>query len=253
MTKESLLQNDAAPFKKVVYSLLVLIMLVALAAVIFDQQYNNVPESALHAANLVLHVGIPLDADNSWLLVLFSIAGGVITIYLILIFIQAVYTGALKKSIQEARLVKKLKEFSNHYIVCGGGSLGTSVGEALVKRGLSVVVLDKDNERVADLNRQNVPAIEGDCFDASYLKQAGIMKARGVIACLNDDGDNLLLTMLVKELNPNTKVIAEATYGKYAAQLKRAGADHVVLPREIGGLYIAKLAAGGSSAGVHAP
>ena len=246
-------QQSTAPVRKVVFSLMALVILIALAAVVIDHERRNPAESYLTAVNLVLHVGIPPDAENGWLLLLFSIAGGVIIIYLVLMLVQAVYTNAMKKSIDEARRMKKVKEFSGHYIICGGGSLGFSVGKTLAKRGLPVVVLDKDDERVAEMNAANIHAMEGDCFNNDFLRQAGLMKAKTVIACLKDDGDNLLLTMLVKELNPNVKVIAEATYEKYATQLRRAGADEVVLPREIGGRYIAKLATGGSSAGVHTP
>lgn len=252
-TNTAVLQSSTASVRKVVFSLIVLVILIALAAVVIDQQRGNPAESYLSAVNLILHVGIPQDAENGWLLLLFSIAGGVIIIYLVLMLVQAVYTNAMKKSIDEARRMKKVKEFSGHYIICGGGSLGFSVGKTLAKNGQPVVVLDKDDERVAEMNAADIPAVEGDCFNNDFLKKAGLMKAKIVIACLNDDGDNLLLTMLVKELNPNVKVIAEATYEKYAIQLKRAGADEVVLPREIGGRYIAKLAMGGSSTGVHAP
>lgn len=249
----TVLPDSTATVKKVVFSLIVLIVLIALAAVVIDQQKNDPAESYVNAINLVLHVGISPDADNAWLLVLFSIAGGIIIIYLALLLVQAMYTNAMKKSIDEARRMKKIKEFSNHYIICGGGSLGFSVGKTLSTRGLPAVVLDKDDERVAEMNAADIPALEGDCFNNEFLKEAGIMKAKTVIACLNDDGDNLLLTMLVKELNPNVTVIAEATYEKYASQLKRAGADEVVLPREIGGRYMAKLAVGGSSTGVQTP
>lgn len=255
MSDDSLLQASAtaATTKKVAVSIIALIALLAGATMLLNEQEKNPATAFSHAVNMVLHLGIPEGAEENGFLVLFSIAGAVVTVYLILIFISALYTNAIKKGLKEAKLVKKIQELSNHYIICGGGSLGFSVGTALVKRGLPAIVIDTDNERVAELNAADVSAIEGDCFDKECLRKAGVMKAKTVIACLNDDGDNVLVTMLVKEMNPNVKVIAEATYEKYVNQLKRAGADEVVLPREIGGMYIAKLAAGGSSSGVAAP
>ncbi len=140
----SLVQAPATT-KKVVFSIIMLVALLAAATILLTKQQNgqqNPGEAFSNAINIVLHLGIPSDAQDSGLLVLISIAGAVITVYLTLIFVRAVYTDAMKKSVQEAKLVKKINELSNHYVICGGGSLGFSVGKALVKRGRAAVVID---------------------------------------------------------------------------------------------------------------
>ncbi len=241
---ETLQDKDVATLKKIIISLLLLVGLLAAGTFLFFRQTGNLPQSLLKAVKLVLHVD---PGSGGAVMFLLSVAGAIISIYVIMVIINIFYTDKLKKSIEEARLLKKISKLKDHYIICGGGSLGFSVGRALVKKGMSVVAIEADNERVSELNNAGILAFEGDCFEKSYLEKVQIKKAKMVIACLNDDGDNLLVTLLVKEMNPDVRVIAEATFEKYITQLKRAGADQVIVPREISGIYIAKVAAAGAA------
>jgi voltage-gated potassium channel len=193
---------------------------------------------------LVTHIDIPMESkDAAAALFLLSFLGAVVSIYIILILINIFFTGRFKKSVEEARTLKKIQQMKDHYVILGGGSLGASVARALLDKGRQAVVLEKDNETAVELNHQGIPTLEGDCFDREYLETVGVKKARTVVACLNHDGDNLLLTLICKEMNPKVKVIVEATMEKYVGQMKKVGADRVVLPRKIGGTYMAEVAA----------
>jgi voltage-gated potassium channel len=66
--------------------------------------------------------------------------------------------------------------------------------------------------------------------------EAGIERARGVISALTDDRDNLYVTVTARALNPTARIVSKAIDGRAEAKLRRAGADSVVFPNQIGGM-----------------
>lgn len=235
-------KEDSATFRKIFFAVVALIALVGIAAWLLFTQTQNWGSALIGAMELVFHTEFPMGNPNvAWLFVI-SVFGAVMSIYILIVIIDIFFMGRFTKSIEEAKNMKKMQKLENHYIILGGGSLGTAVAKSLHEKGKKLIVIEADNERVNELNHQGLLALEGDCFEREYLNAAGILKARMVIACLNDDGDNLLVTLLSKEMNPHVKVIAEATMDKYAQQLKKVGADRVIVPRKISGAYIAEIA-----------
>ena len=238
----SLVDQEKQVLKKVLGSVLGLVVLIAIGAFYLFQKTGNARFSLVEAMKLVTHLQIGIGGSGSLLFFLLSFLGAILSIYLIITLINIFFTDRLKKNIQEARTMRTVAGLKNHYLILGGGSLGASVARSLKEKGKPVVVIEADNERVAELNKQGILAFEGDCFEKTYLTKAKVTLAKVAIACLNDDGDNLLATSLLKELNPNIKVVAEATFEKYASHLKKVGADEVVVPRDISGVYMAKMA-----------
>ena len=235
-------KEDAVTFRKIFFAVVILIVLVGVAAWLIFSQTANWGSALIDAMELVFHTEFPADNPYvAWLFVI-SVLGAVMSIYILIVIIDIFFMGRFTKSMEEARNMKKMQKLENHYIILGGGSLGTAVARALQEKGKKLIVIEADNERVNELNHQGILALEGDCFEREYLNAAGILKARMVIACLNDDGDNLLVTLLAKEMNPGVKVVAEATLDKYAQQLKKVGADRVIVPSKISGAYIAEIA-----------
>jgi voltage-gated potassium channel len=234
--------KDGGVFKKIAFSILLLVGMIGAAASIIYQSTGNIRLAVTRAMSIVAHIEIPQSQGAFWLFIL-SVGGAVVSIYIVLILIDILYSGKLFKAAQEGKHLKQLHNMKNHAIICGGGSLGTSVARRLNKsKKKDVVVIESDNERVRELTHEGLLAVEGDCFDKTYLAAMGVRRARVLVACLNDDGDNLLVTLLAKELNPKIKIIAEATFEKYVTQMQKAGADVVIVPRDIGGKYMADVA-----------
>lgn len=237
-------QHDYATFKRIFITLLLMVMLIGTGAYFLYKDSGNIQGAVVQSMELVTHIKIPKGEVHGGIMFLLSFGGAVLSIYIILVLINIFYTGRFKKGLEEARILKKIKKMTDHYIVLGGGSLGTSVAASLAEKGMKVIVLEADNEKVIELNHKGIPALEGDCFDREYLQTVGVPKARMILCCLNDDGDNLLTTIIAKEMNPEIKVVAEATFEKFAVELRKAGADRVIVPRKISGSYMAEVAAG---------
>ena len=73
------------------------------------------------------------------------------------------------------------------------------------------------------------------------LNSAGIQRARAIITTLPNDADNVFISLTARELNPNIKIIARASDEKSGQKLRRAGANHVVMPDALGGLHMAQI------------
>jgi voltage-gated potassium channel len=119
-----------------------------------------------------------------------------------------------------------------HVIVCGWGRVGREVAEFLTNAGRSVVVVDRDADRLGEVPYATV---QGDVTDDEILRQAGIERAATLVAALDTDADNLYVTVAGKSMRPDLQIIARARNESSEPKLVRAGADRVVNPQQLGG------------------
>ena len=103
---------------------------------------------------------------------------------------------------------KKIADLTNHYIICGYGKMGKYICEALAEQHASFVVIEKEFDRTEALRQCRYPYIEGDATTDDALLQAGIMRARGLVAALSNDADNVFTTLSAKVLNPKIFIVA---------------------------------------------
>lgn len=136
---------------------------------------------------------------------------------------------------------KKIERLKDHYIVCGVGQVGLHIINELYATGRNSVVVVQDVERIARLEERfpEQVYVEGDPIEDTVLKKAGIEKALGLFAALDDDNKNLVISLSARQINPNIKVVASCHNNMNAEKMKRAGATAVVSPTLIGGLRMA--------------
>lgn len=122
------------------------------------------------------------------------------------------------------------------YLVCGYGVTGRIVVHKLVNRDIRAVVVDVRQERIDDLEMDNLSLpVPGLCADASLpdvLKDAGLQHAKciGVLALTNDDNCNLAISIASKLLVPSRMVISRTEADVTTANLLSFGTDLVVDP-----------------------
>src|SRR5512134_2553094 len=102
-----------------------------------------------------------------------------------------VVEGELRDAFGRRRRTRMLEKLSGHEIVCGWGRMGQAVVEELVREGRRFVVIERAPEKVARLHERGFPVVEGDAVAEDILKLAGVVRARGLVACLNDDAHNV--------------------------------------------------------------
>jgi voltage-gated potassium channel len=139
---------------------------------------------------------------------------------------------------RSSNMVKKL---SDHVIVCGYGQVGSSAATTLCESGRQVVIIDGNTERIRSALETDMAAIEGDATQDETLVEAGVARAESIIVTTGDDSLNLFIVLSSRSLNPDLYIIARANQAINAEKLRRAGANRVVSPYEIGGKHMANI------------
>ncbi len=153
---------------------------------------------------------------------------------------QTVIELELKEVFGKRRVKRMIDKLENHYIVCGFGRVGRGAAAELKRSGAPFVVVDRDESRVERAVRAGMLAMTGDSTSDETLKEAGIERARGVVAALATDADNLFLVLSAKTLNPMVNVSARSGEEEAEQKLRRVGADVVFTPYNITGYRLAQ-------------
>jgi Trk K+ transport system NAD-binding subunit len=109
----------------------------------------------------------------------------------------------------EAVFGLRRKKMHNHVIVCGLGNVGVRIIEHLKRLDVDVVGIEKNGESrfLVHARKMNVPVIIGDMRDGAVLEEAGLAKARGLVAACNEDVINLETGLLAREQRPELRVV----------------------------------------------
>lgn len=179
---------------------------------------------------------------RSFTMVLLVFGTGVL-VYFASTITAFIVEGDLKDILSKARLKKRIKRMKDHIIVCGTGSTGRHIVEELIKTLQPVVAIDRNVETLKEIADAHPKAdyayLVGDATDDDVLNAAGLPVARGVVAALSSDKDNLYVVVSARQINPQCRIIARCAELGHVEKIKRAGADGVVSPNFIGGMRMA--------------
>jgi voltage-gated potassium channel len=178
-------------------------------------------------------------------------AGRIFNSFLILFGVSAMFfaVGAVTQTIIELELqdhfgkrrTKRLIEkMENHVIVCGFGRVGRSAAAELQRSAVPFLVIDRSQERFDRATAAGMPVLIADSTRDESLRQAGVHRARGLIAALATDADNLFVVLSAKALNPKLTVVTRAAEEESEEKLRRAGADTVFAPYSMAGNRLAQ-------------
>ena len=153
-----------------------------------------------------------------------------------------IFDGELAIYIKTYRVDKKINKLKDHVIIVGYGRNGEQAAMELEENGVEFVILDKRDNVISRLRENpNLLYIKGDATHEEILEQAGISRARALIATTPNDADNVFVVLTARSINPGLTVISRASELESQMKLKRAGATNVIMPERIGGQRMAKL------------
>lgn len=138
------------------------------------------------------------------------------------------------------RVKKMIDTLKGHYIVCGFGRVGRGAAGELSRAGVPFVIIDRDEEKVEGAIKAGMLAVLADSNRDETLMEVGIMRAKGLIATLATDADNLFLLLSAKGLKPGLSVCARIDHEGSEQKFRRAGADFVFAPYDITGSRMAQ-------------
>jgi voltage-gated potassium channel len=150
--------------------------------------------------------------------------------------------GDLRNVLFARNLKKRIKRMKDHVVVFGAGSTGRNVIEELLTTGVPVIAVDKIEEELREIADKFPKAefsyIVGDGTDDDVMAQVNIPTARGLVAALSSDKDNLYLTVSGRQMNPQARIVARCAELSHVEKIRRSGADAVVSPNFIGGMRL---------------
>jgi voltage-gated potassium channel len=184
----------------------------------------------------------PLSAAGQVFTVVLLVAGVSTALYTFTLLATVVVEGGLPKRLQRRRVARMLDTIKDHFIVCGYGRIGSIVAERFRQQGVVYVVVERDPERLQAAIDAGALAVEADASREDALKRVGIDRARGLIAAVGTDAENVYTVLTARVLRPDLFIVGRAETEDATEKLKRAGADRVIAPYQIGAVQIAQTA-----------
>lgn len=186
----------------------------------------------------------PLSSSGK-IFTIFLVGSGVFVVtYSISFLVSLLAEGRAGEFLLRRRVKMELREIENHFIICGCGVVGSEVVEYFARTREKFVVIERDEEKIKEIlkNYPDLLFIVGDATREDLLKEAGIERARGLLALLGSDADNVYTVITARFMNSHLRIVARAIQPESIEILKRAGADYVICPQKIGGLRLAAAA-----------
>ena len=156
--------------------------------------------------------------------------------------VELVVEGTIRGYFGRRRMEAAIRRLNGHYVLCGYGRVGRQVAAEFALDDTPFVVIEQDPETVEECVVEGYLVLLGDASDDSLLEEAGIRRARGLVAAVDSDADNVFVVLSARKLNPKLHIVARAGSDESAAKLEIAGADRTLSPYAVGGRRLASLA-----------
>ena len=177
---------------------------------------------------------------------LFTVAlifGGVGTLfYTVTLLATIIVEGGLHQRLERRRTARMLEQIKDHFIVCGYGRIGSIIAAELHQQGVPLAVIERDPERVRQAVDRGWLALEADASREEVLAKAGIHRARGLITAVGTDAENVFTVLTARVMRPDLFIIARVESDDAEHKLRRAGADRVISPYQIGATQMVQTA-----------
>jgi len=184
------------------------------------------------------------DLDTSgqlWTMVLLITGVGTL-FYAAISAVEIAVEGAVQGYFERRRMRARLNRLNDHYILCGFGRVGRQVAHEFTIEEVPFVIVDQNLDKVEECREKGYLALLGEASDDTILEEAGIRRARGLVAAVNSDADNVFVVLSARKINPGLHIVARTSTEESAAKLEIAGADRTLSPYAVGGRRLASLA-----------
>jgi len=162
--------------------------------------------------------------------------------YTFTLLATVVVEGGIPARLERRRRQRMLDNLKDHFIVCGYGRIGAIIVDELRRQQVPYVVIERNHERVQAVMEAGGLAVEADASSEEVLTRLGIARARGFIAAVGTDAENVYAVLTARVLRPDLYIIGRAETEDAERKLLRAGANRVVSPYRIGARELAQTA-----------
>jgi voltage-gated potassium channel len=240
-------KSTVNPFRRLLPIAIALLAIALIGIVGFMAIEHWTPlESAYMVVITLLTIGFqevhPLSAHGRIFTMIIAILGVGTAVYAAGKAAETIVEGEIFGYRVRRKMDKRIKELKEHYIIAGFGRVGHQVAADFQDAGIAFVVIDSKPETVNELQPKGIPHIIGDPTLDEVLEEAGIQKAKGLVACSDSDVSNVYVTLSARALNAKLYIVARASQRETEKKLAVAGADRVISPYFISGRRMAAMA-----------
>src|SRR5689334_10927755 len=150
-------------------------------------------DAAYQTVTTVATVGFrevePLDGRGQVFTIGLILVGVGTALYTFTLVLEILIEGQLAAHFGRRRMERQLGSLRDHVIVCGWGRVGRAITAELRAAGTPLVVIDRQAEQLEGADA----SVLGDATDDHVLEQAGLSRARALVAALDSDADNLFV------------------------------------------------------------
>lgn len=140
-----------------------------------------------------------------------------------------------------SKMDRKISGLNDHYIICGSGELAEVIIKKFIDENLDFVVITDKREDLDDYSHHNILVVEGQSTEESVLLHAGIEKAKGLVATMETEVDNIVTVLTARNLNNKIYIISNAITKSGNEKLLKVGANKTLSAIEISGNRMASL------------
>src|SRR5215211_3331876 len=183
-----------------------------------------------------------LDTTGQVWTMLLLITGVGTLFYAAVSSVELVVEGTIRGYFGRRRMEAAIGKLSGHQILCGYGRVGRQVAAEFASDGVPFVIIEQDPETVEECVEEGYLVLLGEASDDDVLEEAGARRARGLVATVDSDADNVFVVLSARKLNPKLHIVARASSDESATKLEMAGADRTLSPYAVDGRRLASLA-----------
>src|SRR5512145_2048331 len=143
----------------------------------------------------------PLSDAGRTFTVLVVIIGVTVLFYTVGKIAQIMFEGQFQRFLGRLKVEKRIETMKDHYIICGHGRIGSLICKEFAAKPLRFVVIEK-------LEEERFPYTRGNATEDETLLRAGIKRAKGLIAVVTSDTENVYITLTARGLNPALYILA---------------------------------------------
>jgi voltage-gated potassium channel len=184
----------------------------------------------------------PLSFPGQMFTIALIVCGVGTAFYTATLVATLIVEGGLHRQFEQRRFVRMLQELKDHFIVCGAGRIGSMIATELKQQDIPFIVIERSPERTQAAKERGWLVVEADASREEVLRRVGIDRARGLIAAVGTDAENVYTVLTARGMRQELYIIARVESEDAEHKLKRAGADRVISPYQIGASHIVQSA-----------
>jgi voltage-gated potassium channel len=236
--------DPVAPWRRIVFGSLALFALLAFGVsgymVIEDWSFLDALYMTVTTVTTVGFREVEPLSDGGRVYTIFVILFGVgVALYILTALVQTVIEGELGEAFGVRRMKARIEALNDHYILCGFGRVGEEIAREFAERRVPFVIVETNPEAIERAQRYDYLLIEGDATQDAVLEEAGVARARVLVAASDSDSGNTYITLTAKALRPDMYVVARVGQPASESRARRAGADRVISPYSLAGRRMA--------------